>query len=408
MKQARRFLVVVSLLLLTCPLRADEAPRFTEDVQPLLEAKCVSCHGPEKQEGGLRLDSLAMAKEGGDSGPAIVPGDVTKSLLAKAITFRDPNLQMPPKQKLTDKEIATLTEWVKAGAAWPEAGAPSSTNDSSPMGDAFTDKRNPIRKLFRGERLDLWSLTKPRSHARQSVGDSPSTGPRTNDPRSGERGDGSHIIDTFIRERLTKAGLKPSPEADRRTLIRRLTFDLTGLPPTTDDVQAFVADKSPDAYDKLVNRLLDSPRYGERQARLWLDVVRYADTNGYERDEFRPLAWQYRDYVIRSFNQDKPFDQFIREQLAGDELLAKYCCRSRHADRDRLLAAGSVGQHGVDFSGRSPSSRRDDGRPDEHNRVGVSRTDDVLLSVSRPQVRSVLASRPLSTASLLRRRDPAR
>ena len=492
MKQVRRFLVIVTLLLLTRSLRADDAPRFVEDVQPLLEAKCVSCHGPEKQEGGLRLDSFAAAKEGGDTGPAIVSGDIAKSLLVKAITFRDPDLQMPPKQKLTDKEIATLTQWIKAGAAWPEpvavlfedepqflasltsgngkgrlvtegafagkaalgitplqrdglkipgwqfvirekpqpgeyrflrlawkkrgAGSvmielasngqwpdakaakgryvagPNTTGwaaisvsdaapaewtvmtfdlwkeignftltgiaptcdrgeeaffdsiilgptivsldayrpgrteqlgtDSQATGDAFTDKRNPIRKLFRGERLDLWSLKKPSSHARQSVGELPSGAARVADPRSGERGYGSHIIDTFIRERLTKAGLQPAPEADRRTLIRRLTFDLTGLPPTADDVNTFFADKSPDAYDKLVNRLLDSSRYGERQARLWLDVVRYADTNGYERDEFRPLAWQYRDYVIRSFNQDKPFDQFIREQLAGDELLA--------------------------------------------------------------------------------------
>ncbi|MBC7815615.1 MAG: PSD1 domain-containing protein [Planctomycetaceae bacterium] len=513
MKQVRRFLVVVTFLLLTRPLSADEAPAYVEDVQPLLEAKCIACHGREKQKGGLRLDSFVSAKEGGDSGPAIVPGDVAKSLLVKAITFRDPDLQMPPKQKLTDKEIDTLTQWVKAGAAWPEPvavlfedepqflasltsgngkgrlvteevfagkaalgitplqrdgvkipgwqfairekpqsgeyrflrlawkkrGAGSvmielasngnwpdakvakgryvagpnttgwsaiSVSDTAPTewtvatfdlwkdignftltgiaptcdrgeeaffdaivlgptilsldayrpgrseqlanalgtesqatGDAFTDKRNPIRKLFRGERLDLWSLKKPRSHARQSVGDPQLGSPREDGPRSGERGYGSHMIDGFIRERLMKAGLQPSLEADRRTLIRRLTFDLTGLPPNADDVQAFVKDQSPDAYyDKLVDRLLESPRYGERQARLWLDVVRYADTNGYERDEFRPLAWQYRDYVIRSFNQDKPFDQFIREQLAGDELVDG--APTTPAEADMLIATG--------------------------------------------------------------------
>ena len=308
-----------SLCLVVClsveSLAADEAARFVEDVLPVLEAKCVSCHGPEKQEGGLRLDSFAAAKVGGKSGPAVVPGDLAKSLLVKAVSFRDPNLQMPPKQKLSDKEINSLTQWVKAGAAWPETIPKPSGDESSTtaIGDAFTDKRNPIRKLFRGERLDLWSLKKLRRVGNES-------------------------IDSFIGKRLTDAGLQPSPEADRRTLIRRLTFDLTGLPPAAEDVAAFVADKTPEAYQKLVDRLLDSPRYGERQARLWLDVVRYADTNGYERDEFRPLVWQYRDYVIRSFNQDKPFDQFVREQLAGDELVEG--APKTAAEADMLIATG--------------------------------------------------------------------
>ena len=314
-------------VLVTESLATDAAAKFVEDVLPLLEAKCVSCHGSEKQEGGLRLDSLAAAKAGGESGPALVPGDLAKSLLVKAITFRDPNLQMPPKQKLSDKEIDTLTKWVKAGAAWPNS-IPHALGTESPVaGDAFTDKRNPIRKLFRGERLDLWSLKKPRRSgllARPSGAAEPSSG--------------SEIIDAFLLKRLTEAGLQPSPAADRRTLIRRLTFDLTGLPPTAEDVATFVADKTAHAYDKLVSRLLSSPRYGERQARLWLDVVRYADTNGYERDEFRPLAWQYRDYVIRSFNQDKPFDQFVREQLSGDELVEG--APKTPAEADMLIATG--------------------------------------------------------------------
>jgi mono/diheme cytochrome c family protein len=488
---------------------ADDAAKFVEDVQPLLEAKCVSCHGPEKQEGNLRLDSWAAAKAGGDRGAAIVPGDVDKSLLVKAISFRDLDLQMPPKQKLSDKEIATLTNWVQAGAVWPESVAvlfedqpqflaaltsgngqsrliaegafsgkaalgitplqrdgvkipgwtyvireqpqpgeyrylrlawkkrgagsvmielaangawpdakvaqgryvagPNTTGwaaisagetapsewsvatfdlwkdmgsftltgiaptcdrgeeaffdsiilgptiasldayrpgaatandaaDSTSFGDALTDKRNPIRKLFRGQRLDLWSLKKPGSHARRSVGDPSSGRPHEDAPRSSERGYGSHIIDTLIRERLVKEQLQLAPEADRRTLIRRLTFDLIGLPPTPVEVAMFAADTSPDAYEKLVTRLLESPRYGERQARLWLDVVRYADTNGYERDEFRPLAWQYRDYAIRSFNQDKPFDQFIIEQLAGDVLVDGTPKNS--AEADMLIATG--------------------------------------------------------------------
>ena len=156
-------------VLVTESLATDDAAKFVEDVLPLLEAKCVSCHGSEKQEGGLRLDSLAAAKEGGESGPALVPGDLAKSLLVKAITFRDPNLQMPPKQKLSDKEIDTLTKWVKAGAAWPNSVPHALGTESPASGDAFTDKRNPIRKLFRGERLDLWSLKKPRSHARHRL-----------------------------------------------------------------------------------------------------------------------------------------------------------------------------------------------------------------------------------------------
>ncbi len=326
-----RIVCVLAWAVVAVGARADEVHPFVEVIQPLLDAKCVVCHGREKQEGGLRLDSLAAAKAGGDSGPAIVPGDVTKSLLVKAITFGDPDFQMPPKQKLADKDIQTLTKWVLDGAAWPEPVAVP--NGGEPIGDAFTDKRNPIRKLFRGERLDLWSLKKPVGQVSYlSENDTIEPG------KDGQVKNLSYDIDTLIQKRLTKDGLTPSPEADRRTLIRRLTFDLTGLPPTAEDTAAFVADKSPDAYDKLVNRLLDSSRYGERQARLWLDVVRYADTNGYERDEFRPLAWQYRDYVIRSFNQDKPFDQFIREQIAGDELVSSP--PKRDSEADMLMATG--------------------------------------------------------------------
>ncbi|MEJ7590627.1 MAG: DUF1549 domain-containing protein [Planctomycetaceae bacterium] len=303
--------------------RADEALKsFVTNVRPLLEAKCVSCHGPEHQEGSLRLDSAAAAAKGGELGPAVVPGDADRSLLVRAITFLDPDLQMPPKQKLSDREIRILTEWVKAGAAWPDtaAGAGHSADDGSLIGDAFTDERNPVRRVFGGERLDLWSLRQPVAAHRPSEFSN------------------LHPIDSFVSARLQTAGFEFSPEADRRALIRRLTLDLTGLPPTSAEIAAFVEDRSPESYETLVDRLLASPHYGERQARLWLDVVRYADTNGYERDEFRPLAWQYRDYVIRAFNQDKPFDQFIREQLAGDELVDGVPETS--AEADMLIATG--------------------------------------------------------------------
>lgn len=492
--QCRRFMpalcgVIALMLVPLSLLQADEGSRFLDEVQPLLAAKCVTCHGPEKQEGGLRLDSLAAARAGGDRGPAIVPGNPDKSMFSRAIAFGAPDLQMPPKQKLSDKEIALLTDWIKSGAAWPEpvavlfedepqflsalasgngkvrlvaegafagkaalgvtplqrdgvripnwnypirenpkpgeyrylrlawkkrgagsvmleiasngrwpdakvargryvAGpnttgwealsvgevAPSdwtlvtfdlwkdmgdiiltgcaptcdqgeeaffdslilaSSRESlaayrpgfgqaipaapdRPLGDAFTDKQNPIRRLFRGERLDLWSLKKPIRH----------------DPPPGA----NHPVDAFVQAQLRLVGLHPSPETDRRTLIRRLTLDLIGLPPTPEEVDAFCTDTSPQAYDKLVNRLLNSPRYGERHAQMWLDVVRYADSNGYERDEFRPLIWQYRDYVIRAFNQDKPFAEFIREQLAGDELVAG--APQSSAEADALIATG--------------------------------------------------------------------
>jgi mono/diheme cytochrome c family protein len=281
----------------------------------ILRAKCLICHGAEVQEGGLRLDSAEAASIGGELGPAWVAGDVENSLIVRAIRFDDPDLQMPPGQKLSDSEIDTLEWWVRSGSAWPASSFDESGDDESDIGDAFTDPRNPIRKRFGGQRLDLWSLVAPK---RREV-------PERSDHRAdviSEHSDAvrsDHPVDAFIIDRLSSIGLTLAPPADRRTLIRRVTFDLTGLPPTVQEVCDFLADRSSDAYEKLVDRLLASPRYGERQARLWLDLVRYADTNGYERDEYRPLAWRYRDYVIRSFNNDKPFDRFIIEQLAGDE-----------------------------------------------------------------------------------------
>ena len=469
-----------------------EAARFVKQVQPLLAAKCISCHGAEKQEGGLRLDSLAAALKGGDRGPAIVPGKIAESLLVEAVKFTNPDLQMPPKSPLNAVEVALLSDWVANGAAWvepvrvlfeddpaflkslgsgngrarlvadepfagkfalgmtplqrdsvripgwefpirenPQSGeyrylrmawrksgpggimlelalngswpaassaagryvaGPNQTgwaaislsdtaprdwtvvtvdlwkdlgdvtitgcaptcdqgeeaffdslllassvasldayvpgshptdglqpgSTSAPIGNAFTDARNPIRRLFGEKRLDLWSLRLP-------------TAPELPDSSKPS-------IDSLVRQKLAAHQIQPSPRADRRTLIRRLTFALTGLPPTPQEVEPFLVDPAADAYERLVERLLASPHYGERQAQWWLDVVRYADTNGYERDEFRPLAWQYRDYVVRSFNQDKPYDQFVREQLAGDELLSGP--PQNQAEADQLIATG--------------------------------------------------------------------
>jgi mono/diheme cytochrome c family protein len=329
-----QFVVVIATLLVLSPVWSGEAapqPQVvTTEAEPaaasvaqragaILRAKCLTCHGDEAQEGGLRLDSAEAASDGGQRGPAWIAGEVEKSLIVRAISFDDPDLQMPPGQKLSDPEIDTLAQWIRSGSAWPPSPSAELGGDESDLGDAFTDARNPIRRLFGGDRLDLWSLVPPKHH-----------------PVPPMRGD--HPVDAFITDRLASVGLTLGPPADRRTLIRRLTFDLTGLPPTARQVSDFLADQSPAAYEKVVDRLLDSPRYGERQARLWLDLVRYADTNGYERDEYRPLAWRYRDYVIRSFNKDKPFDLFIVEQLAGDESVDGIPTSDDEADA--LIATG--------------------------------------------------------------------
>ena len=305
-------LAVAALLAAAPGSRADDA------AITLMRVKCVACHGPDKQAGGLRLDTAAGMKAGGDTGP-----DLT--LITRAIQGGDPDVSaMPPKQPLSPTEIATLTKWLKSGAPLPQVEPQTLAKTTvGPVGDAFSDPRNPVRKAFGGDRLDLWSLKKP---VRPVV------------PAVDNASQSRNPVDAFIVAKLAAAGLTMSPEADRRTLIRRLTFDLTGLPPTPAAVAAFVADTSPGAYEALVDRLLASPAYGERAARLWLDVVRYADTNGYERDEFRPEMWRYRDYVIRAMNADKPFDRFAREQLAGDELVTG--SPRTAADADALIATG--------------------------------------------------------------------
>ena len=484
--------------MLVAGVTPSDVRHFTDAVEPVLKAKCYSCHGKDKKSGGLRIDSLKAMLKGGDSGPAIVPGDLKKSLLLEAISFKNPMNQMPPKEKLSDKDIAAISLWVKQGAVWPEEvsvlfdedpsflsklisgngksrilseGAPSgkiamgitplqregpkipnwsflirenpnegefrylrmawkkkgegsimvelasngnwpdakvakgryvagpnttgwaavSVGEKAPLdwefvtmdlwkdmgdftltgiaptcdrgeeaffdsiilgpsvasldgyrvekypvavvassnaprknlGNAFTDPENPIRKIFKGERLDLWSLKAPaKSEIPKLKNDSPSF---TN-------------IDRFLIFKMEEKGLSPSPKADKRTLIRRLTFALTGLPPTPEEVRSFLADSSPKAYENLVDRLLASQSYGEKWASHWLDIVRYADTNGYERDEFKPLAWQYRNSIIRAFNSDLPYDQFIKNQLAGDEMVNATPKDSREADQ--LLATG--------------------------------------------------------------------
>ncbi|MFM8497360.1 MAG: DUF1549 domain-containing protein [Planctomycetia bacterium] len=245
----------------------------------LLAARCIECHGPETQESSLRLDSRAGLLKGGDFGPAIVVGKADRSELIRRVSTTNAEQRMPPEgPRLTTEEIAALTAWVDAGAEWADAAGPA--------------------EAARDPRLDHWAwqpITKPQvPTAVTAFATLPGVEPERNP------------IDLFIRHALAARDLTPSPTADRRTLMRRLCFDLTGMPPTPEEVEAFVADPDPQAYERLVDRLLASPRYGERWARHWLDVVHYGDTHGYDKDQPRPNAWPYRDYVIRALNADKP------------------------------------------------------------------------------------------------------
>ena len=294
--------------------------RFQSEVWPLLERTCLRCHGEEKQKSGLRLDSREAALKGGESGAALVPGKPADSLLLQLVRHADADRPMPPKEKLLDSEIANLERWIEEGAPWPAPPIDDPPATVEKLGDAWSDPRNPIVKLFAGKRLDLWSLK-------------PIANPQ---PPQIENARIRNPIDAFFFARA-----EPRPEADSRTLCRRIYFDLTGLPPSPEEVDAFIqsaAGNRESAVESLVEKLLASPRYGEHWARLWLDVVRYSDSNGFDWDEFRPQAWRFRDYVIRSLNADKPFDRFVREQLAGDELLAGPPRDS--AEQDCLIATG--------------------------------------------------------------------
>ena len=243
---------------------------FSRDIQPLLAKRCVACHGPDTQEAGLRLDEQAGATRELDSGArAIVPGDAAASEILARITSTDPDVQMPPEgARLTPAQIDSIDRWIDEGAEWKEHWA--------------------FRPLVRPDVPTVAGVANP--------------------------------IDAFIRTGLERRALPVPQPADKIALLRRATYDVTGLPPSEQDVRDFLADESPQAWERVVDRLLASPHYGEQWARHWLDLVRYADTNSFERDGKKPHSWRYRDYVIRSFNADKPFDRFVVEQLAGDEL----------------------------------------------------------------------------------------
>lgn len=288
---------------LEVPLQdAAALKEFRKSVLPILKSKCLKCHGlDEKIKGGLRLTSRENILKGGDSGPAIDTDDLPGSVLLQAVHYD--GLEMPPSGRLPEKEVRALESWVKSGAPWPQG---------------LDLAKVTIGKITEEDRA-YWAYQAPL---------------KLNPPKVSKSDWVKSPIDAFILADLESRKLTPAPQADRRSLIRRLYFDLIGLPPKPEEVEAFVADKDSSAYEKLIDRLMASESYGERWGRHWLDVVRFAETNGYERDGIKPYAWRYRDYVIRSFNSDKPFDTFVREQIAGDELAKKTW------NADAVIAAG--------------------------------------------------------------------
>ncbi len=298
------WVLCVGYLLLTvlAPVAAaEDAPHeefFEKKVRPILAGTCLKCHGEQKASGGLRVDSRDLLLRGGDRGPALVPGNPDGSLLIRAIRRQQDQLQMPPGKPLPAQAVADLAAWVKAGAHWPSSA-----------------------RTLKVERH--WAFAPL----------------RVVQPPEDPTGRSSQPVDQFILAKWKEKKLHPVRPADRRTLIRRVTFDLIGLPPTPEEVDTFVKDSRADAYDQLIERLLASPRYGERWGRHWLDVVRYADTAGETADFPVADAWRYRNYVIDAFNRDKPYNQFLREQLAGDILAAQLPADASPERRAELIVA---------------------------------------------------------------------
>ncbi|HEU5431316.1 MAG TPA: DUF1549 domain-containing protein, partial [Thermomicrobiales bacterium] len=290
-------------LLAASPVRAGDDSFFESKIRPVLADMCFRCHGGEKTSGGLRVDSRTALLRGGDSGPALVPGMPEGSLIVQAIRHEGDGPHMPPKKRLPPAVIADFVSWIKDGARWPEKQVHFQTNEE-------TSRRH-------------WAFQPVRAVAPPSLRDDAALGP----------------VDRFLTAKQCDKGIHPVARADRRTLIRRATFDLTGLPPTPEEIDAFIADDSPAAFARLVDRLLASPRYGERWGRHWLDVVRYADTAGETADFPVPDAWRYRNYVLNAFNADKPYNDFLREQIAGDILASRLPADAPPTRRAELLTA---------------------------------------------------------------------
>lgn len=285
----------------------DELEFFEQKIRPVLVERCYKCHSSaSKPKGGLRIDQRSSVFEGGDSGPSVVPGKADDSLLIKAIAWSGVVSEMPPDGKLPDRVIADFRQWINRGAEFPADSAPAS------------DKPRPV-DIERGR--EFWSFQPVRELPAPQVSD-------VNWSRS--------KIDSFVREQLDRQQMQPAPEADRRTLIRRLSIDLIGIPPSFADIEAFVADRSPDAYERLVERLLASPQYGERWGRHWLDLARYAEDQPTSEATCKPprFPFRYRDWVIQALNEDLPYDEFVRRQIAADLL---------DVPRSELAALGFLG-----------------------------------------------------------------
>jgi hypothetical protein len=300
--EVRRLTLTAARALIACMAglvaeTATAAIDFNRDIKPILADRCYSCHGPDKHKSGLRLDRQADALQGGDSGVVIVPRDSGKSPLYAHISGGEPDAIMPPESEgkpLSSEQIALIKQWIDEGATWPEQ-----LESGAEQRSAHWAFQPPAKPRLRAVQNAAWTR---------------------------------NAIDRFVLARLERDKIKPSAEADRSTLLRRLSFDLLGLPPTPEQVRAFVADQRPDAYERAVDEMLASPHFGERWGRHWLDLARYADSDGYEKDSPRPYAYLYRDWVIGAINRDLPFDQFTVEQLAGDLL--------PHPTRDQKIATG--------------------------------------------------------------------
>ena len=278
----------------TLPPPAKTAVDFARDIEPIFKDQCYSCHGADQQMSGLRLDQAADALRGGYSGAVIVPGDSANSRLIKLVAGGDKVVMPMGGDPLSPEQVGLLRAWIDQGANRP----------SSSTSPAIQTAQGPSAAPAQRE-SSHWAF-RPIAHP---------TPPSVRDSKWVR-----NAVDSFVLAKLEAEGTTPAVEADRTTLIRRLSLDLIGLPPTTQEVAAFVSDNRPDAYERVVDRLLRSPHYGEKWGRHWLDLARYADSDGYRRDEFRPNAWRYRHWVIEALNRDMPFDQFTIEQIAGDLL----------------------------------------------------------------------------------------
>ncbi|HMO34751.1 MAG TPA: DUF1549 domain-containing protein, partial [Gemmatales bacterium] len=333
-----RFLFVTLFLLLILlaqiPFTENHAwavqgpdPDFEQQILPIFQKHCFACHDTKKQKSGLQLDVKSKAFAGGESGkPAIKPGDAGSSELYRRLITTDSEEVMPPtKEKLTRQQVELIQKWIDAGAVWPEHLA--------------NEKSKTVH----------WAYVPPVRPSLPVVAHS--TWPR-------------NPIDNFILARLEQEGLKPSPEADKTTLLRRLHLDLIGLPPTVTEIENFLKDTSAEAYSKVVDRLLASPHYGERWGRHWLDAARYADSDGYEKDKSRQI-WFYRDWVIQAHNRDLPYDQFLREQLAGDQI--------PQPTQDQIVATGFLRNSMLNEEGGvDPEQFRMDAMFDRMDAIGKS------------------------------------